>query len=126
MAERLKTLTDLCGDAVELVWRPAMPIGVDAEAISGKAREHVNVGVEDLLERRGAISQEQVDPLAAKATSVEGSRQKMCDAEDVRTQVRLQVVEAGDMHFGDDECMPGRDGLTVQESEDQIVFIDAA
>ncbi len=89
VTESFKTFTDLSGGAVEFVRRPAPPIGVDAEAVTGKAGEHMNVSVEYLLERCGAISQEQIDPLTAKATSAKGPGQQMCDTKDGRAQIRI-------------------------------------
>jgi hypothetical protein len=55
------------GALVELVPLSRSPDRVDPEAVSGEPGEDVQVHVEDLLEGRLAVGQEEIDALTAQA-----------------------------------------------------------
>lgn len=64
--QRGETAADRGGCPVELFAFIDAPVGADAECVTCEAGDDLEVHMEDLLERRFAIREEQVDALASQ------------------------------------------------------------
>lgn len=94
---------DALGCVVELGARPFTPVSFDAEAIAGCSREHVEVDVEDLLERNLAVGQEQVHALTRKPRFAQRRGETLADPEHRHPELLIQVGQVRRVPLWDDK-----------------------
>ena len=73
--------TDALGRIIQLGARSFTPVSVDAEAVATRTREHVEMDVEQLLERGLTVGQEQVHTIARNPRAAQRRREKLGGAE---------------------------------------------
>src|SRR5215208_1023918 len=111
-----------------LARRPQMVLVAEAEpeAVALPARYDVHVHVEDVLESRAAVGEEEVHALAAHAARLERGGDLPRDAHHVRGALLAHVREPGAVLRRDHQHVPGVDRLDVQERDASVVAVDDA
>ena len=110
---------------------PVRPVRVaraepQAEAVSVEAREDVQVDVEDLLTRRLAVGQIEVDPFAIESAPVECGGDPLGGTEHVNAHIFGKFGQARHVTFWHHENMTGVDGLDVHKRHTAPVAQDHA
>ncbi len=82
--------------------------------------------MEDLLTRRFAIGEKQVDPFTRKAGRPEGRGHPRSQSGDVGEEAVVEIRKHHDVVVGDDQQMTRRDRSVIEEGRDSVVSIDEA
>lgn len=107
--------------ALHVIHRQLQP-----EAVTAKAREHVQEEVEDALTGRFTVRDEEVDPFAAHAGAPKRGRATEREAPDSRRGSVIQIAGGDRMPARDDDQVTRDHGLDVHERDGQIVFDEEA
>jgi hypothetical protein len=86
----------------------------------------VKVEVEDRLEGDFAVTEEDVDPVAAHVGVPQGSRHVVTDRPNVRARGSIEVCEAHRVLAWHDEKMAGCDGVQGHEGHNGLVLVHHA
>ncbi len=96
------------------------------ESVGGKAREDMQVHVEDVLSGCGTVCEEEVDALATQHRLPQRCGGTLPDAEQLCAILRIEFGERGCVLTRYDEQVPGRQRLDVQERKRPFVFVNDA
>jgi hypothetical protein len=102
--------------AGEIVWREAQ-----SKAVAGEPRKHVKVDVKNLLHRRLAVRQEEIDPFAAHAALTNCRGHTLPDAHQVGGCLRISIREVRGVLNRNDENVPRIDRLDIHEGGDSSI-----
>ena len=117
-----------CGFIKLSTWRAGEVIRAEfqTKTVVLKAREDVQMGMKYLLTSRFAISQEEIDALAANAARSEGRGNSPSQIENFAAQSRVQIRQTGQMALRQDKRVTGIDRLDVGHDQHIIGFMDEA
>ena len=102
--------------AGEIVRREAQ-----SKTIAGEPRKYVEVDMEDLLHRRFAVRQEQIDPFATHAAPTNCRGNALRDTHQVGGCLRIDIRQICGMLKRDDENVPRIDGSNIHEGSDSVI-----
>jgi hypothetical protein len=99
-----------------ILWRESQ-----TKAIPCEPWKHVEMDVEDLLHRRLAVRQQQVNPFAPHAALTNSRGHALSDAHYGCGCLGIDVREERSVPNRDDENVPSINGLDIHESGDSLV-----
>lgn len=79
---------------VELVALTHLPVGLKAERVSLEAGENMQMDMEDFLESRLAVSQEEIDSFASQAGQPQCATEPVCHRPEPHTDVVPKILQS--------------------------------
>lgn len=96
---------------------------VDREAVTGRSRDDVEVGVGHLLEGDFAVRQEEVDPVARQTRRAQSRGEPLTHDEQVRPEILGDVCERRKVVVRDDEQVARCDRVVIEERRHALIAI---